>query len=122
MSDSDPDLLDLDDLPDTARVGNDPLLAAVAYSRLREVIAGLGRWAKRQQKERAELKSLARSLVLAVAAGAIGVMTSMLGAALYVGGRMERFEALGERVQRLEARADRGWHRVDSTTHATEGE
>ncbi len=105
MSDahSDPDLLDLDDLPDTATLGHlasDPMIAGMAKG-----IRGLGRWAKRQHSYHKDLRALAVWVVGSVLVGAFGMVTTVVGSAVYIGARMERVEALGARVAILEERA-----------------
>lgn len=108
---SDPDLLDLDALPDTA-TGMRP--ADVAG--LIKGVHGLSRWAKRVHKERKdaaqdaedmrrEIWRLGLWILGAVVSGVIAMVGATATAALYVGARMERVEALGARVATLEERA-----------------
>jgi hypothetical protein len=99
---SDPDLLDLDDLPDTATLSAhaaDPAIAGISKG-----VRALGRWAKRQHAYHKDLRALAVWVVGSVLVGAFGMVTTVVGAAVYVGARMERVEALGARVANLEAR------------------
>lgn len=125
---SDPDLLDLDDLPDTETVGTGPL------SGMRTAIRGLGRWAVKTAKARGEerkeltaereyIRGLATKVIVAVVTGALGMMGTVIGGAFYVGVRLERFETMGRRLDRLEERAWTGTTtrtHVDTTTHASE--
>lgn len=50
------------------------------------------------------MRRLVWGVVLAVLVGSLGVVVTVAGAALWLGGRMERLEALTERVSRLEDR------------------
>jgi hypothetical protein len=50
------------------------------------------------------MRRLVWGVVLAVIAGSLGVVVTVAAAALWLGGRMERLEALTERVSRLEDR------------------
>lgn len=107
---SDPDLLDLDDVPDTAT-----LIAAAADPSTHDLAKGLralGRWAKKQHAYHKDLRALAVWVVGSVLVGAFGMVTTVIGAAVYVGARMERVEALGARVALLEERtwASNGGH------------
>ena len=108
---SDPDLLDLSDVPDTAS-GMQPSDVAGLVKGVR----GLGRWAKRQHSASKELRSLAQWVVAAVLSGALGMVCTIVGASMYLGARMERIEALADRVATLEARVwdGRGTH---ASTH-----
>lgn len=113
MSDDhpDPDLLELDDVPDTAA-----LIAASADPTTHDLAKGLralGKWAKRQHAYHQDLRSLAVWVVGSVLVGALGMVTTVVGAAVYVGARMERVEALGARVAMLE---ERSWS--SNTGHA----
>lgn len=122
---SDPDLLDLDDLPDTASIGAaDPLTARIA-----KAVGGLGRWARRQ----ASAARLVRQLVLAVIGGSGVVVVAIAGAiATYSAGRAEERaerEALRADVSELRAAIERveerqwtdgdRWRRTDTATHAS---
>ena len=53
------------------------------------------------------MRQLVWGVVIAVMLGSIGVVASVAGAALWLGARLERGESVEQRVQRLEARADR---------------
>jgi hypothetical protein len=97
---SDPDLLDLDDLPDTGTAMSPPDMHGLVKG-----VRGLGRWAVRQHAERKWLRSTAFSILAAVVAGALGMIGTVVGAALYIGSRLERVESLGHRVEVLEERA-----------------
>lgn len=127
---SDPDLLDLDDLPDTAGVAGTDSTAVI--TRLARAVAGLGRWARRQ----ASAARLVRQLVLAVVGGS-GVVVVAIGGAIatYSSGRAEERaerEALRSDVAELRAAIDRveerqwgggdRWRRTDTDTHASEVE
>lgn len=98
---SDPDLLDLDDIPTTGsiRMAADvqPQVAV-----LTEAIRGLIRWAKRVQKERHELKGLLWRGIIAIVLGALGMMTTVAGFGVYLGIRLERMGELERKVARLE--------------------
>lgn len=100
---SDPDLLDLDDVPDTATLG--ALASDPAIVGLTKGVRGLARWAKRAHADRREMRAMARWVVAAVLSGAFGMVLTIVSAAMYLGARMERIEALGERVAMLEERA-----------------
>lgn len=127
---SDPDLLDLDDLPDTARVGvSDPL-----FARALKALHGLSRWAKRQHAERkseAEEATKAadtrraemRELRLWFAGLALSALTSAAGLLWQVRGVVDEVHQLrDDMAEHTEehARTERAWHRVDTSTHATE--
>lgn len=102
---SDPDLLDLDDVPDTAT-----LIAAEADPTVHNLAKGLralARLAKKQHHFNQDLRAVGMWIVGTFAAGTLGVMATTLGVGLYVGGKMERYDSLGGRVAALEERA---WH------------
>ena len=106
---SDPDLLDLSDVPNTATGMGVGEIAGLVKG-----VRGLGRWAKRQHAERKELRSLALWVIGAVVSGAFGMVCTIVGASVYLGARMERIEALAGRVERLE---ERQWD--GHTSHAS---
>lgn len=125
---SDPDLLDLDDLPDTGTFVDGSHDPGGMY-RLLGGVKALGRWATRTAKarkdeqdaaklERDYIRGLAFKIIGTVVAGALGMIGTVVAAAIYIGSRLERFESYGPRLSRLES-AILG---VDETTHATEGE
>jgi hypothetical protein len=110
---SDPDLLDLGDIPDTG--------TGMALPDMGGLVRGtnaLKRLALRHHAERRLFRTLAWSLLVAVVGGAAGMVGTTLWAAFYVGGRMERFEAHGRRISQLEVAI----FGTDESTHATEGE
>jgi hypothetical protein len=107
---SDPDLLDLSDIPETGTG-----MAPADMAGLVKGVRGLGRWAKRAHSDRKELRQMARWVVASVVSGAFGMVCTIVGASLYLGARMERIEALADRVERLEARQ---W----DTTHTARSE
>ena len=90
----------LDDLPNTG-VGLVPPSAAQVPGRLLAVEV-------RQQRilaETAAWRSLTRTLVIAVVGASLGVMTTVIGAAVYIGGRLQAVADLDRRVSRIEDRA-----------------
>ena len=119
MSDSDPDLLDLDDVPDTATLGG--LAADPAIVGLTKGLRGLGRWAKRAHADRKELRAMTRWVVAAIVSGAFGMVCTIVASAMYLGARMERIEALAGRVERLEERQWDG-HASHASTRREESE
>ena len=115
MSDghSDPDLLSLEDIPDTGTG-----MALPDLGRLVRGVQGLKRLAIRHHSERKWLRTTAMTILGTVVVGAVGMIGTVIGAALYVGARLERYETNGRRIDRLE-RAMLG---VDEVTAATEGD
>ena len=118
MSDehSDPDLLDLSDVPDTATGMGVGEIAGLVKG-----VRGLGRWAKRQHEDRKALRSMAQWVIAAVLSGAVGMVATIVGASMYLGARMERIEALAERVATLEARQWDGHASHTSTRRPDDG-
>jgi hypothetical protein len=125
---SDPDLLDLDDLPDTASIGQ-----PAAAGRLRDAIAGLLRWARRTASERRSERAQVRGVIIAVLSGSGAVVVALAtaiwyGATLAAESRTEA-RALREDVSELRAAIERveerqwsggdRWRRTDTTTHAS---
>jgi hypothetical protein len=89
-----------DDLPSTGGVGLVPPTAAQMPGRVlalevrqKRIIDGL-----------ASGKSIVRGLVIAVVTGSLGVMVTVIGAAVYVGGRFQAVTDLDRRVSRIEDR------------------
>lgn len=90
----------LDDLPNTG-VGLVPPSAAQVPGRLLAVEV-------RQQRLLIEMgawRSLTKALVIAVVSASLGVMATVIGAAVYIGGRLQAVADLDRRVSRMEDRA-----------------
>ena len=136
MNDADPDLLDLDDLPDTSRIGvADPL-----FARALKALHGLSRWAKRvtnerndeaeaRQKESAETKAAIRGVGRSVIGGSGAVIVGLVSAGWYAATLVAEVRAesralrddvaeLRTAIERVEERQWTG--RRDATTHASE--
>lgn len=112
---SDPDLQAFADLPDTGKFAidhvNDPDLIATHGA-----VRAIGKWATNQHRKQAKVESLGFKLLVAVVSGAMAMVASTVGAAVYVGVRLERLEEVKRRVDRLEASV----YGFDAVTHATE--
>ncbi len=112
---SDPDLLDLSDLPNTGSIA----AATDLGPQVRIIgrgVEGLLRWAKRVQKERHELKGLLWRGIIAIVLGALGMMTTVAGFGVYLGIRLERMGELERKVARLESNV----YGVDAVATASE--
>lgn len=116
MSDrpSDPDLEALAELPDTGRFAlshPDPLL-----NRQLKAVEGLGKWAVRQHSSRKEVRRLVLGALLTI-------ITATVTLVWQASAIVSSVDGLSRRIERLEGiadRSDRGWHRVDATTSASE--
>lgn len=128
---SDPDLLDLDDLPDTGSIGEPH-----AVARLFDAVRSLGRWAKRTSSERKSERAQVRGVIVAVLGGSGAVVVALAtaiwyGATLAAESRTEA-RALREDVAELRAAIERveerqwtggdRWRRVDVSTGASSEE
>ena len=108
---SDPDLLDLDDVPNTGsiRMASDlgPQIAILI-----EAVRGLLRWAKRQATAKRELRAWALGAIFTVIGAAVTIIwqAAVLTAAV---------ESMERRLVQIESRQ---WGDFDTISHATEGE
>lgn len=129
---SDPDLLDLEGLPDTASVAG--VRDGGMTARIVEAVKSLARWATRQhlaqkrateeaeeteRTRKAEMRELRLWLL-----GILGtVLVSVAGAIWQARGFYDEVRAIREDLAEHEsehASDERRWHRVDVSTHATE--
>lgn len=92
--------LELDD--DVSRIPRTPDPAEVP-ALVRELVRITGQHGRAIRT----MRQLVWGVVIAVMLGSLGVVASVAGAALWLGARLERGESVEQRVQRLEARADR---------------
>lgn len=101
------DGLDLDSVPDSARLAV-PRPAGVRLDDIERDLAASKRDRKGLHREIDQAKS---RVAWAIVTGALGMMATIVGAAWHLSGRLtaqeEAIRAVGERVERVEARIDR---------------
>jgi ribosomal protein S8 len=76
--------------PTTAQVSTRLLTIEIEHRQLREEVDAM--------------KTLARSILFAIISASVGVMVTIVAAAIYVGGRLHAVEDLDRRVTRIEDR------------------
>jgi hypothetical protein len=87
--------LDVDD--DISRIPRTP-----TPQELPTIVRELVRVTGQHQRALRSIRRLTWTVVVAVLAGSLGVVVTIAGAAWSLGARMERIEALTERVERME--------------------
>lgn len=88
--------LDVDD--DISRIPRTP-----TPQELPTIVRELVRVTGQHQRALRSIRRLTWTVVVAVLAGSLGVVVTIAGAAWSLGARMERIEALTERVERMES-------------------
>lgn len=89
---------DMDDIPDTGTGVHGRLLATEIR------VAGLTRDQKQLEEKLSRYDSRLERLFWVVLAGSLGVMTTVVGGAIYIGGQFQTIRDLDRRVTRIEDR------------------
>lgn len=117
---SDPDLLDLGDIPTgTFRTTTpDP----VHLEQLSEVVRGLGRWARRQAKWQSLVRGLLATSLLSIGGGiwwGASTLTELQAESRANREDIAEIRAAIERIDERQWAEGERWHRVDTTTRAS---